>query len=785
MPSWKSLRKQVSLLASFSLFAVTCCFSAEGAIDAPANLAGVQGAEFQPLLLMVDINRQKLDDTVLILKDRQGALYAAEKDLQNWRMRIPGVPPVSFKGARYYPLSALPGIIVKSDEATQSLNIEVKPETFMSTVINASRTALPPPIPPSPGMFFNYDVIAERSNGFSSGSGLFEVGAFNAFGTGLTSFALRDGGNGERSSIRLDTSFTIDRPERVASFRLGDTVSRPAGIWGSAVRFGGVQYSTNFATQPGLITVPIQTFSGQAALPSTVDVYVNNVFATRRQVAPGPFSISDLPVVTGAGDVNIVVRDLLGREQAITQPFYASPGLLRKGLQDFSFELGALRENFGIRSNDYGARFGAGTYRAGLTDYLTGEGHMEWQEGGQATVGLSAATLFPSLGTLNTSAATSRSNAGRGRLWAIGFDRQTPIVSFGMRTQLADDNFRQLGFVDGFPAPRRLTSVNAGLALGQPGSVGAAYIRQDVPGRDRAEVVSISYGLPLQRMGAFSISAFKSLRGGSNHSISISWAMPLDAYVNTSLTHIASNSSPSQTQLQAQRSLPSADGYGYRFQAGRNVPQQAALLLQNRIGTYTLEAANFQGQSSARIGVSGGVAVLGGSAFLSRRIIDSFGLVQIPGMDNVRVYVDNQLAAQTDRDGNALLPRLRPYDNNPVRVEHMDLRMDTQIRSLTMNPVPYARSGVVIRFPIERSYGALMRLVSEDGKPLPAGSVVELEGQDTQFPVAMDGAVYITGLKAVNRLRTSWAGKYCALSVPFEESAKPVPNLGTFTCKAE
>ncbi|MEN3294353.1 MAG: outer rane usher protein [Burkholderiales bacterium] len=780
----KSPRRQALLLASFSLCAAPYAFLPAAANGMPGERPAWQGTDLQPMLLMVDINQQRLNDTTLILKDAQGALYASEKDFQGWRLRLPAVQPVIFRGAGYYPLAALPGVSAKLDDATQSLSIGVKPEAFTSTDIRAPRPVFAAPIAPSPGMFFNYDLVAERPNESIHGSGLFELGAFNSFGTGLTTFALQKD-HAESRSVRLDTSFTVDRPQQVASFRIGDAVSRPAAAWGRAVRFGGAQYSTNFATRPGLITFPIQSFSGQAALPSTVDVYVNNVLATRRQVPPGPFSITDLPVVTGQGDANIVVRDLLGREQAITQPFYASPSLLRQGLQDFSIESGALRENYGIRSNDYGARIAAGTYRIGLTDTLTGEGHLEWQEGGQATGGLSALSLIPALGTLSTSAAVSRSGSGSGRLWAVGFDRQSSLFSFGARTQLASENFAQIGSVPSFPAPRRLTSVNMGVATGGFGSVGAAYVRQDVPGGDRAEVASLTYSLSLRRAGMLGISAFKTLHGAASRSISVFWAMPLGRDVNLSANHIVSRPGRDQTQLQMQRNLPSGDGYGYRLQTGNNVPHQGALLMQNRVGTYTLEAASFEGSSSARAGMSGGIAVLGGSAFLSRRITDSFGLVQVPGMDNVRVYVDNQLVARTDAEGNALLPRLRPYDNNPVRVEHRDLRMDTHIGSLTANPIPYSRSGVLVRFPIERSYGALMKLVGDDGSPLPAGSMVEVEGQETGFPVAMDGEAYVTGLKSVNQLRAATGERYCRFSVSFKETAHPLPHLGTFVCKAE
>ncbi len=95
-----------------------------------------------------------------------------------------------------------------------------------------------------------------------------------------------------------------------------------------------------FPLQPGFVTFPLPGISGEAALPSTVDLYVDNALRMRRQVPSGPFSIQDLPVTTGQGDARLVIRDILGREQVITQPFYATSRLLKQGLHDYSYELG-------------------------------------------------------------------------------------------------------------------------------------------------------------------------------------------------------------------------------------------------------------------------------------------------------------------------------------------------------------------------------------------------------------------------------------------------------------
>jgi outer membrane usher protein FimD/PapC len=64
-------------------------------------------------------------------------------------------------------------------------------------------------------------------------------------------------------------------------------------------------------------------------------------------VQPGPFQLTNVPIVTGAGQMQLVVRDLLGRETVISQSYCIAPVLLAPGVTDFSFEAGALRENYG------------------------------------------------------------------------------------------------------------------------------------------------------------------------------------------------------------------------------------------------------------------------------------------------------------------------------------------------------------------------------------------------------------------------------------------------------
>tara|TARA_B100001142_G_C14240689_1_gene619247 strand:- start:378 stop:1055 length:678 start_codon:yes stop_codon:yes gene_type:complete len=214
--------------------------------------------------------------------------------------------------------------------------------------------------------------------------------------------------------------------------------------------------------------------------------------------------------------------------------------------------------------------------------------------------------------------------------------------------------------------------------------------------------------------------------------------------------------------------------------------RQAELNLQNQIGTYTLGAAQSNGQESFRASVNGGVAFIGGSAYLSRRITDSFAVVEVPDYSGVGIYADNQLVARTNTNGSALLPRIRPYQKNLVRIEQADLPLDAKIDRIQLNAVPNFRSGLLLKFPIKRSRGALINVVLENGEPLPAGALAEIlrknvEGNEV-FPAGMGGELYLTGLTSSNRLRVTWLKQSCEFVLTFPESTEPLPYLGTYTC---
>ncbi len=751
---------------------------------------------FQESLLLVDINAQLLNETTVVL-ERDGVIYVAGADLLRWRLRLPepGVA-VDHDGEKYYPLAAIAGVAAVFNAPKRTLTITASALAFTETARVAAGTARLAPLRSGPGGFINYDLFAARDPTGTQRSGQFEFGYFNHAGVGTTSLFANDtvnivntgnagnagdnGNTGERRLTRLDSTWTVDYPETLRSLRLGDAINRP-GAWGRAVRFGGLQYGSNFATQPGFVTAPLQSVAGRAVLPSTVDVFVNNALVSRQTVPPGPFTIRNLPVVTGTGEVQLVVRDLFGREQLTTQPFYASQALLREGLTSYSVEAGKVRENFGIDSFNYGSAMGSATYRRGMSQHFTAEVHAEAMPG-QATAGAGGDYLLPRIGTLNAHVAGSQSRQGSGATLLLGIDHPGRKWSYAARTQRTSSGFVQVGRLPGDLPPSRLSSFNLSYATGAGSSVGVAYVVQ----RNRVEadvrIATLGYNVSLGKWASLSVSAVRVLEGDKSTSVFAALTIPFGAATSLSLSAQSVGGGSSDFTATLQRNLPAGEGYGYRVLARSDRSQEAAATLQNNIGTYGIGVAQTPGATATRLSASGGVAFLGGDAFLSRRIDQSFAVVRVPGYPNVHILADNNPAGQTNAAGNALIPRLRAYDRNVLAIQQEDLPMDAEIGALEREVAPYFRSGVEVKFPVRRSRGATLTIVLDDGRALPLGATVEIIGQDRLNITGYEGEVYVTGLEPQNRLRASWNGQSCEFDAAFVISANPLPDLGTFIC---
>lgn len=745
---------------------------------------------FEELLLEVDLNQQGVNKSLLVLRRSDGMFLIGARDLTDFHLLTPSTAPWMQGDTPYFPLDALPGARFTFDEVHQRLDISASAEAFSETQETAPGAApYPKAVPPSFGGFLNYAVSAAQAGGARSVSGGFEGGIFSAYGV-LTSGFLVPGTNSFSqgdSVVRLDTTFTHDWPDRHETLRVGDSISR-GGTWGRPIHFGGVQLSTNFSTEPGFLTFPTHAVAGRAALPSVVDVYVNNALIATREVRPGPFSISNIPFISGSGNVRLVVRDLQGREQAVevSQPFYSANNLLKAGLSDYSVEVGSAREDFGTESNHYTDPFASGTWRRGLSDHLTTELRGEAARE-QRAVGAALAYLNPVIGVMSVSTAASNGRAGTGELLGVGYQRQGTVFTLNGLAQWTTPGFRQVGLgAQELPAREQMFG-SAGLQMGVFGSASITASRQRYRDRGNVDVVSMTYSRAIGSWANLSITGAHTISAdtGKGYAVSANLTVPLGPNLSAAAAYDYSRSDIGTDRtglISVQRNRGTDDNYSYRVDLRSN-DIEGTFNYRTNVNNYELGLARANGEFAARAQVAGGIGFIGGHPFLSRFITGSFGLVRVADYPNVGVTFDNQLAGKTDSQGYFVLPELRAYDRNPIGVRQGDLPFEATVASLRIDAAPYYRSGVFIEFPVKHVRAATVHVVLEDGSPMPSGALVKVTGQSEIFPTALQGEVYLSDLSDQNRLEVTWRGQRCFLDVPFPPGSDPLPELGTFVCK--
>lgn len=748
----------------------------------PVELPLVETEAWQELLLSVRLNGQVVSQGGLFVEDpKDGGLAAQLALVEALRIRVDPDRVITLHGEPYYPLAAIPGATAELDRTALSVDLSVPAAEFIPFAL--VRDARPRPVPTAGvGGFLDYDLLYQAGSDLEqTADGLLELGAFGPPGTLTTGLRLSDLMQAPAVK-RLDTTFTRDLPGRRSTFRLGDSVSY-GGAFAAPVRFAGLQYATNFGTDPSFVTFPLPAIGGLTEQQSVVDVLVDNLQRATGSVPPGPFAVENLPVVTGAGEVQLRVTDLLGRERIVTQSYYVSPRLLKEGLHDFAYEAGFERKDYGAESFDYGEPLLAATHRYGVTNRITGEVHGEMQPDQQNVIG-GGSVLAGRFGVVSAGAGVGRSKEGAGVLGEFAYEYHGRRFSAGARTRYTSKGFRQAG---GDEDTERTDQLNLGFDLLGYGRLGVLLVNRESRDSDEALTsVAATYSMALGP-GAVSLRAAQIVDPDPELALTATYSVPLGPRRSASTT-LQKRSDDLRARASYRQTRGASDlGLDYRLSAEAGTDfstAEARFSYQTTRGTADLEVERFDGSNNLRAGVSGSVAVADGQMKLSRRIGRSFGMVSLPGFPDVRVYLDNREVGRTDAAGNLLLPGLRPYEANRVRVEVQDLPLDTSVGAAEIEAVPFERSGVTITFPVARTQQATAMFLDAAGKPLPAGLQLKSADGNVAAWVARDGFTQITGPLAtpVNVLSENARTPFeCALpSVPEGEI---LADLGVVACR--
>jgi outer membrane usher protein len=738
-------------------------------------------------IVIVDfiLNSQIYAEPIVAHKILGGGI-AIDVDIWNQFNLIPLDQKILLSDCTYgYLLPQREGFSYKFNSALQTLEIVASADAFQGVVFGIPVRKYKP-IESSPGFFMNYNVSGtETKNSNSSVGGILGFVGFNKTGSVTHEQSLLNESSSNKS-IRGNTFFKKDFPDAMESFVIGDTLSSD-GDWSRPARYLGVRWSRDFLTQPGYVTYPSPSLKGSAALPSVVDVYINNQKQFQQTLTPGPFDYRNVPLTTGAGEVNLVVKDLLGRETVITKSFYTQNSMLKEGLSDFSVESGLFRNNYGTLSNDYSSPFVAGTYRQGLTDDITGQSRFEAGAERQA-IGADVTSVIGTLGSIHVATAVSKdSERDTGTLYNVGVERRTPKYLVGAQYKSYSKDYTPFAYSSLETRPKNIFNATATVPIYKDLATSLSYVEQTSYDTTAFRNVSLTTGITLPLNISMSVIANKSLTTDKAWFAGLNFNIPLGKDYSSSLNNSRQNNGDIINTVNLTKNIPSGEGIGWGLNLSDDVTQQtrANIIVNTGSAQFSSEINQGQNNNAIRLGANGSLGYAEGLTFATRNIgDDSIAIVKVGDLKGIPIYNQNQIMTHTNDKGLAFV-KIRPYEKAKISIDPNTLPLDVDLNETKREPVAYAKSSVLVDFSIVRLKHVLITILKADGTFVPAGAKVVVKGQEEVFYVGRRGEVYISNLEDVSHLTITWKENSCEFNVEYksaEISDSDEKRIGPLKC---
>jgi outer membrane usher protein len=731
----------------------------------------------QEALLEVSVNGETQTAWSLVMTV-DGAPWVRRADLRSWGVQLAADNPTArLPDDALLPLNGVPGVHATIDLADSHLAVDVQPALLTAHHFRTAAEAARPM--PSPwAAFVNYDVGAGRTGDANDFRALTEVGIVSGNWVARSSW-FASAQPGQAVVPRLDSNLTLDFPETRTSVQLGDTFAI-LGANAEVVRVAGFSWATDFSLTPTFITVPLPTVSSLTASASTVDLYVNGSKTQQLSVPGGPYSISGVPVTTGAGELTVVTHDLLGRTESFTQSYYIAPQMLAAGLSAWDIQVGAKRKNYGVSGDQYSGWLADVGQRVGVSDHLTALWRVEADETG---AGASVQWLFLAarnyLFTLSPSCALTSAEAGC--LLAAGIEHDATQIAYGIDAQYATTQYQPVAAADRGVSPRwqLFSHAQAAAAYGYSFAVGATW-REDLFGAHSLNV-NFSAGKSWFGGGHVDFVLGRTLGPTASSYFTLVYTRSLDLERTVSAQTYANNGQMGGG-ASLQRNLPLGTGYGYLLQASQD--SNAGI---NAAAEWNGESAALAGlaqregeRSSVAAEVSGALLWVADDWLAARHVNRSFAVLHAGDLSGLPVYLNEQQVATTDARGLAVLPDLRPYEVNHVALDATTLPLSLDVSQLRFDVTPYRRGGAFIEVPVRLA--ASVRLLLPDGRWVPAGARIQLRAGS--IPVGNGGEAYVQGIAGENPLSVEWEGGRCLakLHLPVLIDATAVDDVVTLAC---
>jgi outer membrane usher protein len=791
-----------------------------------------------PIVVSVTINMESKGDFFVEL-DNERKLFIRVEDLKALKLKYAEGRAVLIGNEQYVPLSAVLDVTYNFDEKSLTVAIIGKTTEVQRTAVDLFSLRYAPQnvyYPRETSAFLNYGLTYSYSStdGFQSFTAINKVGmsSGDVFFTSDSQYTKTEQ---SASFVRLQSSATYERRDDLQWLVLGDQFAN-SGDLGSTVNMGGIGFSKIYKLDPYLITQPVMDLKGTVTLPTQAEIYLDGTLVGKQQIAPGSFDLKNLYSYTGAHNIDLVLRDPFGNIQKIPYSAYFSTQLLQEGLHEYSYNVGFLREQYGVESNDYGKAVFSAFHRYGLTNAVNIGARAEGSDG-VYNGGIAAAFLVPWAGQFTLSFAGSSANGTKGSAGSFQHSYQrgnfnTNVLLRGYSRDYAtissvvSDSTNSTNSTD---STKYAVSLGMGFMVDHLGSFSLNYASAETYGGVNTRVTAASYSRVLSIITSLfaTVSTTQSSSSNKINAVFIGLNFNFDWNLRGSVQYNHSGDTNSET-VQLQKDTPVGEGVGYRLSLNQNdtgstTTRSLSPFIQYnaRYGTYTLDSTvqNTGGFTSEIYNVSaaGSIVYAGGFYGISRPINDSFSIVMADKVSDAMVLNNGQEIGKTDSTGTMVVPTLTSYNRNQITLDTKNIPIDYSLSDVNRTLSPSLWSGSCVSFDAKKVRALIGTLYVQKGdkkEPLQYVDIILKVGEkEVSFPTGKDGEFYLenslpeeaktssvdnlscraiaeqrkSGGNVIGpgtyRARVDYEGGTCAFSVTFPETEDAMTDVGEMVCE--
>ncbi|WP_372556924.1 fimbria/pilus outer membrane usher protein [Acinetobacter pittii] len=760
------------------------------------------------LFLNISVNSNVSKDLISVRQDQDRKLYIRSRDLKTLRLKMGEHIPDN----QWVCINDLNGIQFKYLENEQSLNLKVPSNmlTGYSVDLNGQQITSPQLLKMKPlnAAILNYSLYQTTTNDENVFSGTAE-GIFNSAIGNFSSGVLYNGSNENSYShekwVRLESKWQYVDPEKIRIYTLGDFISNSPD-WGSSVRLAGFQWSSAYSQRGDIVTSALPQFSGSAALPSTLDLYVNQQKIYSGLVPSGPFDIKQLPFISG-NEVTLVTTDATGKQSITKKPYYFSSKILAKGINEFSVDVGVPRYNYGLYSNDYDdATFASGAIRYGYSNSLTLSGGAEASTDGLSNLGTGFAKNLFGFGVINTDIAASQYKDENGYSTLLGLEgRISKNISFNTSYRKVFDNYFDLARVSQVrylknnqinPESQNYLNYSAladeifraGINYNFYAGYGIYLGYNQIKYSDNSyKLLSTNLSGSLDKNWGFYASAYKDYENHKDYGVYFALRYTPSSKVNaiTSVSSDSGNLRYRQEIFGLSEPQIGSFGWGGYVERDQDVNENNASVYASyraRAAYLTGRYNRFGDNDQVAVSATGSLVAAAGRIFAANEIGDGYAVVTNAGPQSQIINGGVNLG-ETDKSGRFLIANLRPYMSHHIYLDPSYLPLEWEVSSTNQRVFVGYRQGTLVDFGAHQVISGLVKLVDQKNSPLMPGYAVQINDQQDGV-VGYDGEVFIPNLLKQNKLEVDLLDHgSCQVDFAYENKQYSAKKLGPYVCR--